>query len=68
VLHEYKIGASTRERANIETQHVNLVSSGRLREMILKFYETKLASRGEAHGWKILGENGERLLATMYNI
>ena len=67
VLDEYSIGAFTKERASVESEYAESASEERLTAMILKFYETKHPGREAASSWKNLGENAEKISATMHN-
>jgi hypothetical protein len=64
---DYYIGGFTKERASAEFEQADLVSSDRLRAMILKFYETKLPDREGTSSWQTVVKNAENVLATMHN-
>jgi 2-polyprenyl-6-methoxyphenol hydroxylase-like FAD-dependent oxidoreductase len=66
VLDDYDIGAFTKEKASAEFEQADPVSSDRLREMILKFYETKLPDEGTS-SWQTVVENAENVLDSMHN-
>lgn len=67
VLDKFDVGPFTKERASPGLEQIGSVSSERLRAMILEFYESKLSGREGDFTWKSMGENAEKLLATMHN-